>query len=291
MKQFFGKMSLMVLILLVCSCVSMTHRELSNTERSEANIIGRVTTEFTAFKVFHFGGNNGIKNKANQELLKKAKEEFGENVVVRNILLEGKATTGTFFGNLFFMAPAITGIVFTAVGPGANEPVLTGIGIPLLAVGGSIGHFQKITATGDVVVFGASGSTYVNQNRLEGAIKKAAEIIINDMPQNANIAILNMMSSDVSAAEYAIDELEFSLVESKKFKIVDRRLISRILNEQNFQLSGDVDDDSAVSIGKLIGANIVVTGSISGSGSTQRLFLRILDVQTGQITKMVREQF
>ena len=61
--------------------------------------------------------------------------------------------------------------------------------------------------------------------------------------------------------------------------------------EQNFQMSGDVDDDSAVSIGKLLGAGVVITGSITGSGTSQRLVLKALDVATAQIITMTREQF
>jgi hypothetical protein len=60
--------------------------------------------------------------------------------------------------------------------------------------------------------------------------------------------------------------------------------------EQRFQLSGEVSDQSAVSIGNLLGANIVITGNISGTGSTQRLTLKALDVRTGQIVSMAREQ-
>ena len=59
-----------------------------------------------------------------------------------------------------------------------------------------------------------------------------------------------------------------------------------ILAEQNFQLSGYVDDDSAVSIGKFLGATVVITGSISGTGSRKRLILRALDVQTAEILAM-----
>jgi len=89
---------------------------------------------------------------------------------------------------------------------------------------------------------------------------------------------------------YNIGELEYNLVNSGRFRIVDRRRLDQIRNEQNFQLSGDVDDNSAVSIGNMLGANIVITGEITGSGSNQRLIIKALDVRTGQIISMAREQ-
>jgi curli biogenesis system outer membrane secretion channel CsgG len=51
-----------------------------------------------------------------------------------------------------------------------------------------------------------------------------------------------------------------------------------------------VDDDSAVSIGKLLGANIVITGSITGVGSARRLRLKTLDVKTAEIVTMASEE-
>jgi hypothetical protein len=56
-------------------------------------------------------------------------------------------------------------------------------------------------------------------------------------------------------------------------------------------MSGDVSDATAVSIGQMLGANIVLTGSISGTGSDRRLSIRALDVRTAQIITMVREEF
>jgi hypothetical protein len=47
-----------------------------------------------------------------------------------------------------------------------------------------------------------------------------------------------------------------------------------------------VDDDTFVSIGKFIGASVVVTGSISGTGSQKRLVIKAIDVLTSQILAM-----
>jgi hypothetical protein len=72
---------------------------------------------------------------------------------------------------------------------------------------------------------------------------------------------------------------------------VDRRRLDQIRQEQSFQLSGDVDDRSAISIGNLLEANIVITGNVSGTGTNQWLSLKALDVKTAQILAMAREQF
>jgi len=41
----------------------------------------------------------------------------------------------------------------------------------------------------------------------------------------------------------------------------------------------------------MLGANIVITGNISGMGNTQRLTLKALEVKTAQIITMARESF
>jgi PBP1b-binding outer membrane lipoprotein LpoB len=293
LKEFAMKKFLLVLfvVAILSSCVSITDREMSVQDRANYNVAGKVTTTFTSFQFFHIP-SKGMKEKAYRELLKKAQAEYGDNADVRNIIIEGSFSVGELIYPLGFAAGSalITSIAYPYP---FNESmtllpsIAAGAAIPISLI---IGNIQKITAIGDVVVSG-KGVALVNQQRLEGALDKAVETLVKNLPQNANIAILNMESSDVSAAKYAVDELEFKLVNSKKFRIVDRRRIDQILNEQKFQISGDVDDNSAVSIGKILGANIVITGSISGSGNSQRLFLRVLDVQTAQITTMVREQF
>jgi hypothetical protein len=123
------------------------------------------------------------------------------------------------------------------------------------------------------------------------ALYRAGDILINTLPENSTLAILSVSTRDREMAEFVIDELAYVLVNSGNYKIVDRRSLEAIRTEQNFQSSGEVDDDSAVSIGKLLGANVVITGSISGSDSMRRLRLKALDVQTAQIVAMSSERF
>jgi TolB-like protein len=128
-------------------------------------------------------------------------------------------------------------------------------------------------------------------NDLEGAVLKICETLINDLPKNKTIAVLSMSSRNRDTATFVVEELEFQLVDSREFRIVDRATLDKIRAEQNFQLSGDVDYNSAVSIGRMLGANIVITGTITGSGTSQRLTIKALDVQTAQIITMARESF
>jgi TolB-like protein len=130
-----------------------------------------------------------------------------------------------------------------------------------------------------------------NANTIEDAVIRAAEALIVDLPDGSTLAIISISSRDSEMSEFVIEELAYLMVDTKKFKVVDRKSLDAIKSEQDFQYSGDVDDNSAVSIGKLLGASIVITGSISGSGSTRRLRAKALNVKTAEIVAMASERF
>jgi hypothetical protein len=126
---------------------------------------------------------------------------------------------------------------------------------------------------------------------LETAVNNAAKKMIEGIPSGATVAVLSIATNDVEVAEFVIGEIPYLLVESKKFKVVDRSSLDKVRAEQGFQISGDVDDNTAISIGKMAGASIVITGSVSGSGATRRLRLQALDVQTVEILASASERY
>ena len=125
---------------------------------------------------------------------------------------------------------------------------------------------------------------------IESALANAARVVMSSLPQGSTVAIVNVSAEDMEQSEFVAHELEFILV-SRAFSIVDRSQLDLIRHEQDLQLSGEVDDDSIVSIGRFAGANIVITGSITGSGITRRLRLRLLDSQTAQVIAAASERF
>jgi curli biogenesis system outer membrane secretion channel CsgG len=64
---------------------------------------------------------------------------------------------------------------------------------------------------------------------------------------------------------------------------VDRENIEELIDEQKFQVSGLTDESTAVEIGKLSGADIVVIGSISYVGKKYYMNIKLISVETGEI--------
>jgi len=132
--------------------------------------------------------------------------------------------------------------------------------------------------------------TLARADDIESALKNAANAIMASIQQGSNIAISNISTEDASQSNFVANELEFILLNAK-LSIVDRSQLDVIRREQNLQLSGDVADDEIVSIGKFAGAKYIITGSISGSDTTRRLRLRLLDTETAMVITAASERF
>ena len=269
------------------SCVSLQDKPLPVDERSK--IIGNVETLFVSFQILHIQNKTAIKAKAYSRLLEQAKRQYGDNVDVRNIKISGGFSgfevlnivaalgigipLGFAIGDGLYYAGVGDAYSFTTIGGGALAGAAIGIGLS--------GNTQTISATGDVIS--------LRQTGVEGALARAADSTLRNVPARSRIAIVYITAQDRGTTEYIAGELEYIWVNAG-YTIIDRSQLDRIRREQNFQMSGAVDDDTAVSIGKIIGANIIVTGSVDGQGNLRRLRLRALDVQTSQVVGVASEQ-
>jgi len=128
-----------------------------------------------------------------------------------------------------------------------------------------------------------SSNTALGHDELDATIREASDELNIDVPAGNFIGIINIQSSSVVLSEYIIDELIRNAVRDRNFTVVDRQRLDQIRQEHNFQLSGEVDDNLAVDIGRIIGLQTIVTGSVTPLGSRYRITVRALDVQTGAI--------
>ena len=119
---------------------------------------------------------------------------------------------------------------------------------------------------------------------LDEAIREGAEHIESTLETGAKVALLNFGSPSAAFSAYVLDELSDHFVNGRKVIVVDRSELELIRKEEKFQLSGEVSDATAVSIGQKVGAQIIVSGSLVGIGRIYRVRIRVLDVETAVIT-------
>ena len=83
--------------------------------------------------------------------------------------------------------------------------------------------------------------------------------------------------------EGAMSNLYQVLVNSKKYRIVDREHVKTVLGEQSFQISGVTDKKDTVKLGKLLNVDKLIVTSIYMKNADQfAINLRVVDVTTGQ---------
>ena len=120
-------------------------------------------------------------------------------------------------------------------------------------------------------------------DELDVAIRDASDYLNDNIPSGSKIVILNIQSSSSDLSDYIIDELLANAVTDKIFSVVDRQQLDAIRAEQDFQSSGEVDDNSAMAIGKFFGAQTIISGAVNRLGTGYRIRIRALEVQTAQV--------
>jgi curli biogenesis system outer membrane secretion channel CsgG len=76
-----------------------------------------------------------------------------------------------------------------------------------------------------------------------------------------------LFRTNVDVGKGISDLLVRNLVEDGTYSVIERKDMDRILNEQNFSNSDRANKDSAAKIGKLLGADAIIVGSVTQFGS------------------------
>ena len=98
------------------------------------------------------------------------------------------------------------------------------------------------------------------------------------------IAVLDFES--IGAEEHlgkAVSEImRTELIDANRYRVVERAQINKTISEQRFQKSGLIDDKSAIELGKLLGADLIVIGSVVKIGTSYTINSRMIETKTGK---------
>ena len=119
------------------------------------------------------------------------------------------------------------------------------------------------------------------------AIREVSNYLNNNVEQGSMSAFLNIESQFEELSALILDELTTNAVNDRVFRVVDRQRLDLIREEQGFQFSGEVDDESALNIGRFLGAQTIITGRVSSLGDNIRLTIRALNVETAEVMGQV----
>ena len=99
-------------------------------------------------------------------------------------------------------------------------------------------------------------------------IQPAQAASLNNNPRLAILPYVNKAAVEdclrLKDASIVSEFLIEQLLDSGRFKIVERAAMREIVNEHSFNMSGLVDPSTAVALGRLAGAQYLVAGSVTG---------------------------
>jgi len=107
------------------------------------------------------------------------------------------------------------------------------------------------------------------------------------------IAVIEFDARGVSSDEVATLTNRFhdELTKTNKYTVVERTKMEEVLKEQGFQQSGCTSDECAVEVGKLIGVQQIVGGSIGKVGNVFSVSARIINVESEQILNVTTNDY
>jgi TolB-like protein len=108
---------------------------------------------------------------------------------------------------------------------------------------------------------------------------------VQQVGSRLSIAVLPFENKggDQGLASMVQDKMITSLYSLKRFKIMERSQIDKVLSEQKLGMTGAIDQNKAVKVGKLIGVDAILIGSISASDRGTGMDARLIDTETGTI--------
>ena len=103
--------------------------------------------------------------------------------------------------------------------------------------------------------------------------------------QRLSVAVLPFESKGdaKTLGEIVLDKLTTSLVNLQRFNVMERSKLEELLKEQKLGMSGIIDASTAAQVGKNIGVEGIVLGSVSFSGNLVSIDARLIDTASGSI--------
>ena len=97
------------------------------------------------------------------------------------------------------------------------------------------------------------------------------------------VAVLDFKANGVAdyEAETLTERLRSEIAKTETYRLVDRKLLDKIMQEQALQQSGCTTDECAAEVGELLGVQFMINGSIGKLGNTFTIDIKLVSVTTG----------
>lgn len=123
---------------------------------------------------------------------------------------------------------------------------------------------------------------------LKDGIDKLAILLAKGVPEHRRMTVavtdfpdLRGMTSDLG--RFIGERLTTRLSQFPRFRVIERRRLAQVLAELKFAMSDLVDPTKAKKLGRMLGVEGLVVGTVSDLGSTVDIDARIIEIDTGNV--------
>lgn len=123
-------------------------------------------------------------------------------------------------------------------------------------------------------------------NIFDNEVNTISDSLYKQIPLGSKVLILDFKDlNDIIThfGKYLAEKISINISKNKSIQTIDRNNIELIIKEQQFQLSGFVSDESAVEIGKFVGASHIIFGTITEFVDFVELELKIVNVEKATV--------
>lgn len=119
------------------------------------------------------------------------------------------------------------------------------------------------------------------KENLDLSLKRVSDDVSARVSSKTILCVLNFDSQSKEMGEYIRDELISSFSENPNIRIVTRQHMDKVNKELDYQTSGYVSDETALSLCQRLGAEEIVFGQIDELHNGYILQVKMLNVETG----------
>lgn len=118
---------------------------------------------------------------------------------------------------------------------------------------------------------------------LDDAILDSVDFFSSRLQPGATVAVTNFEAETKELSDFIIQELLVAFANTGNLRVVERSRLEMLESELNFNMTGSVSDETAQGIGRMIGAQILFSGSIGQYRDMYRIRIKAIVVETAEV--------
>ena len=140
-----------------------------------------------------------------------------------------------------------------------------------------------------VEVFKSDHPLMLDQGLISLSNQISENLLSEEKRAIAIIPFSDLDGKSFGGGKFVADELIDHLFLTKKFKVIERQLIDKLLDEHKLLMSAPFNSKTAKEIGLLLGVDSIATGTITVLNSSIRVRARIISVETGEVFAVAKQ--